>query len=80
MEIGDNGVVNLNISSDREFITGYDIYRSAGAGFEKIASISDSTYTDENVVFGTSYKYKVKSYYYNSKTIVEELEKRIKEL
>lgn len=67
-EIGDNGAITLNISNDNEFITGYDIYRSSGGSFSKIASIAENTYTDESVAFGSSYKYKVKSYYYSRKT------------
>lgn len=50
------------------YSTGYEVYRKNGKKFKKIATMTDDVYTDEGLKNGTSYTYKVRSYYYNRDT------------
>lgn len=65
----ENGKIELQLRTDCNYISGYDIYRKAGKGsYQKIATIAGSSYKDANVAFDTRYSYKAKAYYYDSKT------------
>jgi uncharacterized delta-60 repeat protein len=57
---------SLNLGWEDPFvnIAGYEIFRSQdnNSNYELLSSVSDSTFTDNNVSFGTTYFYKVRSY------------------
>lgn len=48
--------------------TGFQIYRKSGSKYKKIATITDSQYTDQKLKANTKYSYKVYAYYYNPDT------------
>lgn len=48
--------------------TGYEIYRKVGKKYQKIATIASDVYTDKGLVSKTTYSYKVRPYYKDSKT------------
>lgn len=48
--------------------TGYEIYRKNGKKYKKIATTTDSFYTDSDVKAGKKYQYKVRAYNYNKNT------------
>lgn len=63
----ETGQIQLVMSAAREYVSGYDIYRQGANGkYKKIASVTENEYTDADVEFGKSYRYKVKAYYYDA--------------
>ena len=42
--------------------TGYEIYRTSGNSWKKIASVNSTSYTDRKLEKGTLYKYKIRAY------------------
>ncbi|MBO5228064.1 MAG: fibronectin type III domain-containing protein [Lachnospiraceae bacterium] len=58
--------VKLNMSASNA--TGFVIYRKDGGKYKKLATITDTTYTDEGLKSGQKYSYKVEAYYYNPLT------------
>lgn len=65
----EDGNIELRLNTDCDYISGYDIYRKAGKEkYEQIATIADNAYRDANVSYDTKYYYKVKAYYYDTKT------------
>lgn len=46
-------------------VTGYEIYRSTGTKYTKVAKISDTVYTDSGLEGGKSYNYKIRAYVYD---------------
>jgi len=56
----------LSISSRREYVSGYDIYRKCGRGSYKfLTTITGDAYVDKSIEFGKNYHYKAKAYYYD---------------
>ncbi len=61
-----NGKMALSISSRREYVSGYDIYRKCGRGSYKfLTTITGDAYVDKSIEFGKNYHYKAKAYYYD---------------
>lgn len=58
----------MNFSSNSSNPTGYEVYRKVGSKYIKIAKVAKSTYTDTGLTAKTEYAYKVRPYYYNTKT------------
>lgn len=64
--LGEDGKIVLSMSSKREFVSGYDIYRkSKKGGFKLLATVTGDEYVDASVEPGEKYSYKVKAYYYD---------------
>lgn len=67
--LNENGQIELAVNSGREFVSGYEIYRKSGSeGYRLIATITGDEYTDEDIEFGKTYRYRAKAYYYNPGT------------
>lgn len=63
------GNVALTMDAKSEIVSGYVIYRKAGSGsYKKCAEVTDDSYLDLDIIFGKRYSYRVKSFYYDSKT------------
>lgn len=63
----ETGQIQLVMSAAREYVSGYDIYRQNSKGkYKKIASVTENEYTDTDIEFGRTYRYKVKAYYYDT--------------
>lgn len=63
----ENGKVALTMTSSKEFVSGYDIYRKTGSGgYKFLKSVSEDSYLDDGLAFGKTYRYKVKAYYYDA--------------
>lgn len=67
--LDENAEVYLEIGTTKEYVSGYEIHRKEGTkNFKRIAVISGNTYSDTDISFDKSYTYKVRSYFYNTKT------------
>ncbi|NBH14753.1 fibronectin type III domain-containing protein [Lachnospiraceae bacterium] len=63
------GAVMFSMEGKKEFVSGYTILRKGRNGsYKQIAEVTDNTYTDSNTEFGRQYFYRVKSFYYDTKT------------
>lgn len=63
------GAVLFSMDGKKEFVSGYAILRKNKNGsYKQIAEVTDNTYTDSNTEFGKQYSYRVKSFYYDTKT------------
>lgn len=61
-----DGKIALSMSSKREFVSGYDIYRKTGKGsYKHLTTVTGDEYVDTTVEPGEKYSYKVKAYYYD---------------
>lgn len=61
--------IQMTLEASKDFVSGYEIYKKAGTGkYKKTATVTENNWTDENITFGTNYKYKVRAYYYDEKT------------
>lgn len=61
--------IQMTLEASKDFVSGYEIYKKAGSGkYKKTATVTENNWTDENITFGTNYKYKVRAYYYDEKT------------
>ena len=66
-ELNKDGNTVLTMDCKKDFVSGFDIYRKSGSeNYKKIATITESVFTDKNMKFGRSYSYKVKAYYYDT--------------
>lgn len=65
----EDGIVSV-YAEGYGFSSGFDVYRSTKKtkGYKKIATISDTSYQDKKVKSGSAYYYKVKPFYYDTKT------------
>ena len=69
VKLGENGKIQLALSADRQYVAGYEIYRKSGKGaYQLLASVTENKFTDKDVLYGQSYNYKVKAYYYDAGT------------
>lgn len=65
--LSETGQIKLTMGADKEYVSGYDIYRQNSKGkYKKIASVTENEYTDTDIEFGRTYRYKVKAYYYDT--------------
>ncbi len=63
------GTVMFSMDGKKEFISGYVILRKNKSGsYKQIAEVTDDAYTDYNTEFGKQYSYRVKSFYYDTRT------------
>lgn len=64
LALSDNTASSIKLSWDyNQTATGYIIYRRKGSGdFEYLTSTTDTTYTDNSVLSGTNYRYKIMTY------------------
>lgn len=65
----EEGMVSV-YAANYGYSSGFEVYRSTSKtkGYKKIATISDTSYTDKNIKSGSTYYYKLKPFYYDSKT------------
>ncbi len=67
--LSEDGGVLLTLGASRDYVSGYEIYRKVtGGNYKKIGEVTGNTYEDTNVTFGIMYYYKVRAYYYDSKS------------
>lgn len=63
------GAVVFTMDGKKEFVSGYAILRKNKNGhYKQIAEVTDNTYTDSDTQFGKQYSYRIKSFYYDTKT------------
>ncbi len=68
-KLSEDGSVLLTLGANRDYVSGYEIYRKvSGGSYKKIGEVTGNTYEDKNVTFGITYYYKVRAYYYDSKS------------
>ncbi len=61
--------IEMTLDASKDYVSGYEIYKKSGTGkYKKTATVTGNTWTDENITFGKSYKYKARAYYYDEKT------------
>lgn len=63
------GAVVFDMDGKKEFVSGYTILRKNKKGsYKQIAEVTDNTFTDSDTEFGKHYFYRIKSFYYDTKT------------
>ncbi len=63
------GSVVFTMDGKKEFVSGYVILRKNKSGsYKQIAEVTDNTYTDKDTQFGKQYSYRIKSFYYDTRT------------
>ncbi len=55
-------------ANDEKYLSGFEIQRKDGKAWKDVAKTSDSTYTDTKLEANTTYSYRARPYFYNSKT------------
>lgn len=66
-ELCSDGQVDLTVTSSRDYVSGYEIYRKESGGkYIRLADITGDTYTDKTAQFGKNYTYRARAFYYDT--------------